>query len=180
MAQIFELSAALTLDTAGFLGSIRQAEEAARRLQSTLSSRMSTAAASMRVLQSAAGSTWSSIAASIQMATERLREFSVVSMASGAPRLQGYATGLSYVPYNDFPARLHEGEAVLTKSQASQWRSGASAQPVSIDYDRLAAAVASAMGGMSVQMDGHAVGVMVAPTVSAEMGRQSKSRRYTG
>lgn len=93
---------------------------------------------------------------------------------------RGYATGLNYVPYNDFPARLHEGEAVLTKSQASEWRSGASAQSVSIDYDRLAAAVASAMGGMSVQMDGHAVGVMVAPTVSAEMGRQSKSRRYTG
>lgn len=36
----------------------------------------------------------------------------------------GYSTGLSYVPYNDFPAILHEGEAVLTKAQASLWRAG--------------------------------------------------------
>lgn len=36
----------------------------------------------------------------------------------------GYSTGLSYVPYNDFPAFLHEGEAVLTKAQASLWRAG--------------------------------------------------------
>ena len=36
----------------------------------------------------------------------------------------GYSTGLTYVPYNDFPAILHEGEAVLTKAQASLWRAG--------------------------------------------------------
>lgn len=39
---------------------------------------------------------------------------------------EGYAKGLSYVPRDNFPARLHEGEAVLTKDQAQQWRSGAS------------------------------------------------------
>lgn len=36
----------------------------------------------------------------------------------------GLATGLTYVPYNDFPAILHEGEAVLTKAQATLWRAG--------------------------------------------------------
>lgn len=35
-----------------------------------------------------------------------------------------FATGLDYVPYNEFPARLHEGEAVLTKLEASNWREG--------------------------------------------------------
>lgn len=33
-----------------------------------------------------------------------------------------YATGLDYVPYDDFPAILHKGEAVLTASEASEWR----------------------------------------------------------
>lgn len=37
----------------------------------------------------------------------------------------GFATGLDYVPYDNFLARLHEGEMVLTKSQANALRSGA-------------------------------------------------------
>ena len=35
-----------------------------------------------------------------------------------------YATGLDYVPYDEFPAFLHEGEAVLTKEEANRWRAG--------------------------------------------------------
>lgn len=35
-----------------------------------------------------------------------------------------FAKGLSRVPYDDFPARLHRNEAVLTASQADEWRSG--------------------------------------------------------
>ena len=41
------------------------------------------------------------------------------------PTLPGFATGLDYVPYDNFLARLHEGEMVLTKSQANALRSGA-------------------------------------------------------
>lgn len=52
----------------------------------------------------------------------------------------GYATGLDYVPYNGFPAILHRGEAVLTAGEAQHWRDGGTG---SIDYDRLAAAIAS-------------------------------------
>lgn len=39
--------------------------------------------------------------------------------------LPGFATGLDYVPYDNFLARLHEGEMVLTKSQANALRGGA-------------------------------------------------------
>lgn len=39
----------------------------------------------------------------------------------GAP---GKASGLDYVPYNNYPAMLHEGEAVLTRSEARSWRNG--------------------------------------------------------
>lgn len=34
------------------------------------------------------------------------------------------ASGLDYVPRNNFPAMLHEGEAVLTASEAKAWRKG--------------------------------------------------------
>jgi len=39
----------------------------------------------------------------------------------------GYpASGLEYVPYNQFSATLHKGEAVLTKEEADVWRAGQS------------------------------------------------------
>jgi len=36
-----------------------------------------------------------------------------------------YAIGKDYVPYDNFPAVLHKGEAVLTAAEAKDWRSGA-------------------------------------------------------
>lgn len=99
----------------------------------------------------------------------------------GGAEGQGFATGLDYVPYNNFSARLHEGEAVLTKAEASLWRRGDDAGgAVGIDYGQLGQAVAAAMTGMSVQMDGQAVGVLVTGAVSREMGRRVKARQYTG
>lgn len=43
-----------------------------------------------------------------------------VSGGGGKPA----ASGLDYVPRNNFPAMLHEGEAVLTASEAKAWRKG--------------------------------------------------------
>ena len=37
---------------------------------------------------------------------------------------EGRAVGLDYVPYDNYAARLHEGEAVLTKAEAERWRRG--------------------------------------------------------
>ena len=177
MAQLFELSAALTLDTAGFLRSVTAAEAAVRRLQTTLDSRMAAAAASMVRLQTSASGAWGSIAEGIQQAIAKTREY--LALSGGGRSAPGYATGLDYVPYNNFSARLHEGEAVLTKAEATLWRSGGQAQAPAIDYDRLAGAIASAMAGTSVQMDGQAVGVLVAPTVSRAFGRQTLARKHT-
>lgn len=177
MAQLFELSAALTLDTAGFIRSVTAAEAAARRLQTTLDSRMAAAAASMTRLQASAASAWGGIAAGIQQAIGKTQEY--LALSGGGRSAPGYATGLDYVPYNNFAARLHEGEAVLTKAEATLWRSGGPLQSPAIDYDRLAGAIASALAGTSVQMDGQAVGVLVAPTVSRQFGRQTLARKHT-
>ena len=70
-----------------------------------------------------------------------------------SPRMEherGYAYGIQRVPYNNFPALLHEGERVLTASQAREWRAGATVQVTGnsfivreeADIDRIAAALA--------------------------------------
>ena len=43
---------------------------------------------------------------------------------SGNFQAPGFETGLDYVPYDNFLARLHEGEMVLTKNQANALRGG--------------------------------------------------------
>lgn len=63
--------------------------------------------------------------------------------------ISGFATGLERVPYNNFPALLHEGERVLTASEARSYDGGS---PVTVtgntfvvrqdsDIDAIAAAI---------------------------------------
>lgn len=112
-----------------------------------------------------------------EVTPEQLRE----GMGQIFSGIFGRATGVDYVPYDNYLARLHEGEAVLTKAEASLWRRGEGAVgAVSIDYGQLGQAVAGALAGMSVQMDSKAVGVLVTGAVSREMGRRVKGRQYTG
>lgn len=40
----------------------------------------------------------------------------------GGPTMQTHAQGLGRVPYNDYPALLHEGEMVLTRAEAAAYR----------------------------------------------------------
>lgn len=62
----------------------------------------------------------------------------------------GHAAGLSYVPYNDYPARLHEGERVLTASENLSYGAGANVSVVvngltvreEADVDRVAEVLA--------------------------------------
>lgn len=165
MDKLFELSAELTLDAAAFLQGLARAEAAARSAASTL-----------QQLQSTAASSWSSVAAAIQNATDEMQTF-LSLQGSATSSTPGFATGIDYVPYNDFPARLHEGEAVLTALEASQWRSGQSAS-AALDASSIAQAVASALSGAIVQMDGQTVGQLVTPTVSRELTRQSTATTF--
>lgn len=73
--------------------------------------------------------------------------------------LPGFATGLSYVPYDDFPAILHEGEMVLTKSEASDYRRGGS--DGGVDLSELTGAIVSAVKfgieSANIALDGESV-----------------------
>lgn len=105
----------------------------------------------------------------------------ILELTGGQYGIAGHATGLDYVPYDNYLARLHEGEAVLTKAEANMWRKGdGQGAAVGIDYGLLGQAVAGAMTGMSVQMDGRAVGVMIAPTVSQQIEQAARAGRLMG
>lgn len=176
MSQVFELSAALTLDTEDFVRSLRNAEAAARQFQSALDSRMTAAAASMTRLQSSASSAWSSIAAEIQQASNCMQRFLTLSTQTPSSRTQGFATGLDYVPYNNYPARLHEGEAVLTKLEAERWRKGETSPAA--DTTSMAQVLADVLSSVTIQLDGDAVGTLIAPAVSRQIARHSGAGRY--
>ena len=70
-------------------------------------------------------SKWEEIASAIQAALSALEEFLIKDEPGFHSGKRGsYAVGLDYVPYDNFSANLHRGEAVLTRSEAEEWRAG--------------------------------------------------------
>ncbi len=130
------------------------------------------ASSSMGSLQAAGVGAWSAIAAQIAAATSAARRY--FSLQGGG---KGYAVGLDYVPYNEFPARLHEGEAVLTRAEAEQWRRGETSSSAALSGAEVGQALRDALQGMTIAMDGETVGRLVADTVSREIDRKSRLRR---
>lgn len=89
------------------------------------------------------------------------------------------ATGLDYVPYDEFRARLHMGEAVLNRQEAEAWRSGSgSSVDINALGDVIERAIARGMASVAVNMDGQRVGTLVTPTVSRAIAREAYNRRY--
>ena len=97
------------------------------------------------------------------------------------PAGRSFATGLDYVPNDNFAANLHEGEAVLTKAEAADWRRGGSVQ--AIDYAAMGRAVGSAvreaLEGIGLYTDdGTRIADMVTQRVSRNIAREAKNRRF--
>jgi hypothetical protein len=93
--------------------------------------------------------------------------------------LFGRATGQDYVPYDNFVARLHEGEAVLTKAEATEWRRGGSRMDMSQIGPIVAAAVREGLQGISVNMSGEKVGDLVTDRVSRNIAQAAWEERYS-
>lgn len=84
------------------------------------------------------------------------------------------AAGIDYIPNNGYLARLHEGEAVLNKRDATAWRSGGQ----QISASSIASAVRSSLEGIAVIMDKERVGRLTAETVSREIERKARAGRF--
>lgn len=84
--------------------------------------------------------------------------------------IPGFATGLDYVPHDNFLARLHEGEAVLTKQEAKLWRGdqNQNGQLASM----VAAAVRDAVAGIqfNVSLDSGILVGQLAPGLDRQLG----------
>jgi hypothetical protein len=91
-----------------------------------------------------------------------------------------HATGLDYVPFDNYLAQLHEGESVLTAEEARVWRqfkNGGAAVANTIDYE--------AMGGLmrdnikpggNVYLDGRIVGQVI----SQQQGNSLRTLERSG
>lgn len=87
----------------------------------------------------------------------------------------GRATGLNRVPFDNFKARLHKDEAVLTRSEAREWRKGNGGKGTSgNDGQVLVSSLIRALQGVTLQIDGKKVGQLTAPYISDEMARLIK------
>lgn len=85
-----------------------------------------------------------------------------VSTDNGVP----HATGLDYVPFNGYHARLHEGEAILTAEQSRVWRgmlNGPTNSNSALDYGALGGVIRenAPKAGGDVYLDGRTVGRVI-------------------
>ena len=83
---------------------------------------------------------WDSLKGWVSSAWDAIKSiFTVeVKMPGGGWFGRRNAIGNDYVPYNDYPALLHRGEAVLTAREADEWRRGGSsqnAQPIQLTVE---------------------------------------------
>ena len=76
-------------------------------------------------INSMSGAVMSAVDAIASAAASRLQSaLDSIQSTANSYKPGGYAKGLDYVPYDEFPALLHKGEAVLTAAEASVWRAG--------------------------------------------------------
>lgn len=84
------------------------------------------------------------------------------------PEMHSHADGLDYVPYDDYPARLHKGETVLTAKEASAYRSGEGNSRVEAAVNRLYAIMGDVLTaireGQVIQLE---TGALVGQTAGA-------------
>lgn len=87
-----------------------------------------------------------------------------------------HAHGLNYVPYDNYAARLHRGEMVLTRQKAEDYRNrNVTGQ---IDYEQLGNAVAYAMqrNHTAVYIDRSKVGEAVSSTIGRNIARANTAQ----
>lgn len=88
------------------------------------------------------------------------------------------ASGSEYIPYDNFPALLHEGEAVLTKEENAAWQAYKTGYHSNgVDYDVLGGLMRSNVkAGGDVYLEGRVVGQVI----SGIQGRNYRNLQRSG
>lgn len=119
-----------------------------------------------------------------QAGSDYADEIDAISSPSLAPwsrkkNAPSKATGLDYVPYDNFIAKLHAGEIVLNRADAAAYRAGnvggISAESIS---QAVAVAVREALDGVGVYMGADRVGDLVTQRVSRNIAKGARAMRY--
>lgn len=109
----------------------------------------------------------------------------IPSTAAGVQVDGSHASGLEFVPRDDYIARLHKGEAVLTSSEAAAWRSGSMGNTGRLEslmsqlLTLTQQVAANTAGGHQVVLDSGVLVGQIAPAMDARLGTISgrKGRR---
>ena len=92
---------------------------------------------------------------------------------------RSFATGLDYVPYDNFVAKLHAGETVLNRADATAYRAGMTGGINTESISQaVAVAVREALDGMGVYMGADRVGDLVTQRVSRNIAKGARAMRY--
>lgn len=87
------------------------------------------------------------------------------------------AKGLDYVPYDGYPAILHQGETILNRVAAEDWRAAKRGEGMGANTGITRDELLSTLRNMSISMDGRTVGALVTPYVSREQAAEAWRRR---
>lgn len=92
---------------------------------------------------------------------------------------RSFATGLDYVPYDNFVAKLHAGETVLNRADATAYRAGMTGGINAESIGQaVAVAVREALDGVGVYMGADRVGDLVTQRVSRNIAKGARAMRY--
>jgi hypothetical protein len=92
---------------------------------------------------------------------------------------RSFATGLDYVPYDNFVAKLHAGETVLNRADATAYRAGMTGGINTESISQaVAVAVREALDGVGVYMGADRVGDLVTQRVSRNIAKGTRAMRY--
>lgn len=101
------------------------------------------------------------------------------SIGSGGGNVPEKAIGINDVPWDGYRAKLHKGEAVLSRSEADKWRNGSSSADVA---EMVADAVRDTLGHLYLNMDGKRVadGTTRRTEKNISMNELSRVRAFGG